>query len=213
MAMSTAHNGIIALDSYPHPISVRDNPKIRFIQHSTAMWQDVGWAWRWALNFVGDVVSKQFEQRQLPLTTIDALRPEREWSIIRGIMGRRVAHYSEVAKSDLITIASAILPHGHHDTRASYILESGIRCVEWEIRDLLRRAEEPDSVLAYPWPGPDQEARSSTRWSHRFSDELKHALIRDIYTSAIAAYQHTIDTFFPRFKPTLKHGSLLPIRS
>ena len=138
------------------------------------------------------------------LTIIDALRSEREWSIIRGIMGRRVAHYSEVAKSDLITIARAILPHGHDDTRASYILESGIRCVEWEIRDLLRRAEEPDSVLAYPWPGPDQEARSSTRWSHRFSDELKQALIRDIYTSAIVAYQHTIDTFFPRFKPTLK---------
>ena len=82
-----AHNGIIALDSYPHPISVEENSKIRFIQHSTGMWQDVGWAWRWVLDFVGDVVSKQFEQRQLPLTTIDALRPEREWSIIPGTHG------------------------------------------------------------------------------------------------------------------------------
>ena len=204
------HNGVIALDRYPHPISVRDNPKIRFIQHSTAMWQDVGWAWRWALDFVGETVSKQFEQRQLPLTAIDALRPEREWSIIQGVMGHRVTRYSEVNRSDLIAVARTILPDGHDDTRVSYILDNGIQCDESEIRDLLRRAEDPDSVLAYPWPGPDQEAQSSTRWSHRFSYSLKQALIRDIYTSAIIAYQHAIERFFPRFIPTLKYGSVLP---
>ena len=207
-----ADAGIVPLDSYPDPISVGDNPKIRFIQHSTAVWEQDAWPWRWALDLVSDAVSTQLEQLQLPLTEIDTLRSEREWAIIRGLLGSRISRYSEADPSEVVSIGNTILPDKSDEMADPFnIFDLGILCFEWEIREIVDRARTPESRLSYPWPGPDCDMINTTHIGGRYSTERKCLLTENVYQSAIEAYAEIVERYFPKFKPTMRLASLLPL--
>ncbi len=76
---------------------------------------------------------------------------------------------------------------------------------------LLEMAEQGETEVSSPWPGPDLPLVSGSIWN-LYSDEQLLQRVKDVYSGAIRIYGSIVERWFPRFSRRLPFYRIFPVK-
>jgi len=173
------------------------------------------WAWLWTLDNLVASLTKLIQRRGLTID-YELLAQEALWKRARSILlcSRNSSyHYFSIHRAVPLNILEAVLAE-FNPTFSSFGF-SGVKTIYREdLNYLAMKVAELRAIgktqLDPPWAVPDRYSVEEFPWKCYTLEQIK-AYAEYVYLQALNGYQHTVNTWFPKFADRLKLSVLMPV--
>ena len=212
---------VVELPALPN---ARDFLPIRSVESSrfhrepvTTKWlgPQPAWTWLWTLDKLVASLSKLLQKRDLPihygLLTYEAL-----WKLARSVLScSRNSSYRHFSPHQTVPldILEAVLAE-FNPTSSSFSF-SGTRTIHRKDLDrltaeVLKLRVRDKTQLDSPWAKPERYSVEEFPWKCYTPEQIK-TYAEYVYLEALNGYEHTVNTWFPKFANRLKLSVLMPV--